>query len=142
MNRSYRHTGTLWEGRFKSCLAQDEHYVLTCYRYVELNPVRAKMVAHPQEYPWSSYASNGSGILNDLITPHPSYISLGDSKSKRLECYRQFLGEHMEESVLEEVRNATNGNFVPGDNRFKAEIEQALQRRVSPGQSGKPRLTI
>ncbi|MFK7975699.1 MAG: transposase [Halioglobus sp.] len=140
VNRSYRRTGTLWEGRYKSCLAQDESYALACYRYIELNPVRAKMVTHPQEYPWSSYAANGNGNLNNLITPHPSYLCLGDSKTTRLENYRQLLGGVMEDSVLTEIRNATNGNFVLGDDRFREEIEQALQRRVSPGQTGRPRL--
>lgn len=140
INRRYRRTGTLWEGRFKSCLAQDEHYALTCYRYIELNPVRAKMVAHPQGYPWSSYAINGSGNVSDLITPHPSYISLGSNRTERLESYRQFLGQGIEERVLEEIRDATNGNFVLGDDRFRAEMEQVLQRRVSPGRSGRPRL--
>jgi putative transposase len=70
INRSYRRSGTLWEGRFRSCLTQDEGYILTCYRYIELNPVRAAMVAHPGEYRWSSYAVNGQGLCNPVITPH------------------------------------------------------------------------
>ena len=61
INRTYRRSGTLWEGRFKSCLAQDETYVLTCHRYIELNPVRANMINHPREYPWSSYRANAEG---------------------------------------------------------------------------------
>ena len=140
VNRSYGRTGTLWEGRFKSCLAQNEQYALACYRYIELNPVRAGMVKYPQEYPWSSYAVNGDGMISSLVTPHPSYVGLGDDKQERLECYRQFLGECIEENVLEEIRYATNGNFVLGDDRFSAEMEQVLQRRVSPGQPGRPRI--
>lgn len=140
INRSYRRTGTLWEGRFKSCLAQDEQYALMCYRYIELNPVRAGMAKSPQEYPWSSYAVNGGGNVSNLITPHHSYVSLGNDKSERQERYRQFLGECIEDRVLEEIRSATNGNFALGDDRFRAELEQVLKRRVSPGQSGRPRL--
>ena len=55
VNRTYRRSGTLWEGRFRSCLTQSEDYVLACYRYIELNPVRAGMVLKPQDYRWSSY---------------------------------------------------------------------------------------
>lgn len=69
INRTYRRSGTLWEGRFKSCLAQEERYVLTCYRYIELNPVRANMVARPEDYRWSSYHTNGIGQPDPLITP-------------------------------------------------------------------------
>ena len=75
-NRSYRRTGTLWEGRFKSYLAQSEEYLLQCYRYIELNPVRAKMVADPSEYKWSSYRANALGIKTDLCTPHPQYLAV------------------------------------------------------------------
>lgn len=140
INRSYRRTGTLWEGRFKSCLAQDEGYALTCYRYIELNPVRAGMVVHAMDYPWSSYAANAGHRRSDLITAHSNYLSLGPSKNTRKEAYRQFVGQGIDQEALDEIRNATNGNFVLGDNRFKAEIEQALQRRVSPGQTGRPRV--
>ncbi|MDR6234574.1 REP element-mobilizing transposase RayT [Pseudomonas psychrotolerans] len=58
VNRTYRRSGTLWEGRFRSCLMQEEAYVLACYRYIEMNPIRACMVEHPAEYRWSSYRVN------------------------------------------------------------------------------------
>jgi len=50
-NRRYRRSGTLWEGRFRSCLVEQERYLLICHRYIELNPVRAKMVSEPGAYP-------------------------------------------------------------------------------------------
>lgn len=142
VNRSYRRSGTLWEGRFKSCLAQDEQYALACYRYIELNPVRAGMVEGPQCYPWSSYAANGAGHASTLIAPHPSYVSLGQDINERLERYRRFLDASIEEYELEEIRYATNGNFVLGDDRFRGETEKVLQRRVSPGKPGRPRLRV
>ena len=73
INRTYRRSGTLWEGRFRSCLTQSEEYVLACYRYIELNPVRADMVVHPREYRWSSYCANAEGRKNKLLTPHEQY---------------------------------------------------------------------
>jgi len=61
VNRTYKRSGTLWEGRFRSCLTQEEAYVLACQRYIELNPVRAGMVEHPADYCWSSYRANAQG---------------------------------------------------------------------------------
>jgi putative transposase len=76
VNRAYRRSGTLWEGRYRSCLAQSEDYVLACYRYIELNPVRAAMVHHPREYRWSSFHANGDGKRDALITSHEQYLLL------------------------------------------------------------------
>jgi len=84
INRTYRRSGTLWEGRFKSCLAQEDRYILTCYRYIELNPVRAGMVIHPRDYRWSSFGFNGDGLESELIRPHSDYEGLGKTMEKRL----------------------------------------------------------
>ncbi len=76
INRSYHRTGSLWEGRFKSSLVQVEEYLLTCIRYIELNPVRANRVNDPAQYRWSSYRQNGLGQADERITSHPLYLSL------------------------------------------------------------------
>lgn len=82
-NRTDRRSGTLWEGRFRSCLTQAEDYLLTCQRYIALNPVRAGMVVHPAEYRWSSYRANAQAEENELLTPHEIYRGLGDSVASR-----------------------------------------------------------
>ena len=138
INRSYRRSGTLWEGRFRSSLTQDEDYILTCYGYIELNPVRVAMVAHSGEYRWSSYAVNGQGLRNPVITPHAQYLSLADSWSARHKACRALFGSHMESSLIDEIRHATNGNYVLGNSRFKEEIALMLERRVSPLKAGRP----
>lgn len=138
INRSYRRSGTLWEGRFRSCLTQSEEYVLTCYRYIELNPVRAQMVGHPREYPWSSYHANGEGVSNPLLAAHEQYLRLGRNDDERRANYRQLFRAHMDPDRLSEIRNATNGNYALGSDRFKTEIEQALKRRATPGKNGRP----
>lgn len=138
INRSYRRTGTLWEGRFRSCLTQDETYVLACYRYIELNPVRACIVDHPAEYAWSSYRFNGQGQMNALLDPHPQYLALGRSMEERRSRYRDLFRAHLEPGMIDEIRQATNGNYVLGDARFSREIEAMLQRRVTPGKVGRP----
>ncbi|MDX9767777.1 MAG: transposase [Ectothiorhodospiraceae bacterium] len=139
INRTYRRSGTLWEGRFRSCLARDEAYVLGCYRYIELNPVRATMVEHPRDYPWSSYRANGDGGSDPLLTPHPDYLRLGTTAEVRRDNYRALFTAHIEPELLAEIRHATNGNFALGSQRFKDEVAQMLGRRVVPGRSGRPR---
>ena len=89
INRTYRRSGTLWEGRFRSCLVGEEDYLLGCYRYIELNPIRARMVDHPAEYPWSSYRTNGQGKPSKLLTPHPLYVALGGNEKARQAAYRE-----------------------------------------------------
>jgi putative transposase len=138
VNRVYRRSGTLWEGRFRSCLAQSEDYVLACYRYIELNPVRANMVVHPREYPWSSYRANGEGAADSLLTPHDEYLRLGRSNEERHHHYRELFKAHMDPERINEIRNATNGNYALGNERFRIEIEHALKRRATPGRSGRP----
>jgi putative transposase len=138
INRTYERSGTLWEGRFKSCLAQNENYALHCYRYIELNPVRANMTSHPGDYRWSSFRHNGGGLENDLITPHPSYLNLGDNASRRQATYRSLVESGVSEDLATSIRSATNGNFVLGSKTFSREIERALNRRASRLRSGRP----
>ena len=140
VNRTYRRSGTLWEGRFRSCLTQSEAYALTCYHYIELNPVRAAMVLKPQDYRWSSYHANGLGKANALITPHDEYRRLGKIEVERREAYRALFRAHVDEALVEEIRSATNGNFVLGNKRFQSEVETALGRRVTRGVAGRPSL--
>ena len=138
VNRSYRRSGTLWEGRFRSCLAQSEDYVLACYRYIELNPVRAGMVRQPADYRWSSYRVNGQGASSRLVVPHEQYLRLGANAADRCEAYRALIGEQLGADVVTEIREATNGNIALGNERFRAEIEAALGRRARHGKPGRP----
>ena len=139
VNRTYRRSGTLWEGRFRSCLTQTEDYVLACYRYIELNPVRAAMVNRPQDYRWSSYHANGNGKGDRLITPHAEYLRLARDDTERRDAYRALFKAHLEAETVDEIRKATNGNFALGSERFQKEIEDALGRRAQQGRSGSPR---
>lgn len=137
VNRTYRRSGTLWEGRFRSCLLQEEAYVLACYRYIELNPVRACMVEHPADYRWSSYRANAQGE-EGCISPHPLYLALGQQTEERHAAYRELFRYELEPELVDEIRQATNGNFVLGDGRFAAEVERMLGRRVARGKPGRP----
>ena len=137
INRTYRRSGTLWEGRFRSCLTQAEDYVLACYRYIELNPVRADMVRHPREYRWSSYRANAEGH-STLTQPHDMYLRLGRSADSRREAYRGLFKAHIDDGMLDKIRTATNGNYALGTSRFQQEIGRMLGRRVIKGKAGRP----
>lgn len=139
VNRTYRRSGTLWEGRFRSCLAQSEDYVLACHRYIELNPVRAGMVAHPGDYRWTSYRANGDGKADFLLTPHPEYLALATEEGERRSRYRALCQPHLDDATVTAIRDATNGNYVLGDRRFHEEIAHMLGRRVTRGKAGRPK---
>lgn len=142
VNRLYRRSGTLWEGRFRSCIVQDEAYLLGCSRYIELNPVRAGMVAHPAEYPWSSYRANAQGEANGLVEVHQLYAALGRRAQERQEAYRELFRHGIEPGLVDEIRRATNGNFALGNECFVNEVAAALGRRAVPGTLGRPRKQI
>ncbi len=135
-NHCYQRTGTLWEGRYKATLLNSEHYLLTCYRYVELNPVRAGMVDHPIDYPWSSYAFNAKGQPDPVISPHTLYRRLGKSDRERQSAYRQLFHQRLSEKTLTDIREATNKAWVLGNDRFKAKIEKLTQRQSQPKARG------
>lgn len=104
VNDRYERTGTLWDGRFKACLVDDERYLLACYRYIELNPVRAGMVAEPGEYRWSSYPANAWGWPDPLVAGHPEYLRLGDCLETCRAAYRDLIAEPLEGGTLEIIR--------------------------------------
>lgn len=139
VNRTYRRTGTLWEGRFRSCLVQEDRYLLECHRYVEQNPVRAELVTHPGGYRWSSYHTYAEGEPDPVATLHEPYLRLGSSNESRQAAYRAFAEVPVDRLLAAEIRAATNGNYVLGSHRFKLEIAAALSRRTVPGKPGRPR---
>jgi putative transposase len=139
VNRVYQRSGTLWEGRFRSCPVQEESYLFGCQRYIELNPVRANMVAHPAEYRWSSYRANAQGEADALVQPHSLYDALGIEANARQAAYRELFRYELELGLVDEIRRATNGNFALGNEHFAAEVASMLGRRVVPGMSGRPR---
>ena len=136
INSTYRRTGTLWEGRFKSSLVNSSQYLLTVSRYIEMNPVRANMVNHPAEYPWSSYRFNALGKPIKLINPHPVYQALGIDSTKRKAAYQALFKHQIPDWTLDEIRTAANKGWVLGDGKFKQQIEQQLGYRLPPLEHG------
>ena len=140
INRTYRRSGTLWEGRFRSCLLQEEGYFPECHRYIELNPVRAAMVEHPTHYRWSSYRCNAQGEVSPFIKPHALYGALGRSPDAKQAAYRELFRCQLDPGLVDQIRMATNGNYALGNEHFLAEIAAALGRRVARGKAGRPRV--
>lgn len=135
-NRTYRRSGTLWEGRFKSCVVSSAEYLLVCQRYIELNPVRAGMVRSPGAYAWSSYAANGLGKHIKLCTHHGEYLRLGRRPELRVEAYRALFSEHLSPETVGEIRKACNKGLALGNSRFKSEIAALSGRRIVAIRSG------
>lgn len=129
-NRAYERTGTLWEGRYKANLVEDDVYALMCYRYVELNPVRAGIVRGPADYRYSSYAHNALGRVDPLIREHPVYEGLAHSEAGRRDAYSRLIGYGLADAELEDVREATRACKVLGSQAFKRQIAQLARRRV------------
>jgi putative transposase len=139
MNRTYGRSGSLWEGRFRSCLVQSEEYVLACYRYIELNPVRGGLALTPVLYPWSSCRANAEDGRSGMLTPHDEYRRLGNTDVERRRAYRELLHAGLDPRRIDEIRVATNGNFALGNKPFRQRISAALGRRAERGAAGRPR---
>jgi putative transposase len=128
-NKRYDRSGTLWEGRFKSCVVDSESYLLICQRYIEMNPLRAGMVKYAGEYRWSSFQANGMGREIKLWTPHPVYLQLGNSSDERCRVYR-LLHEHpLDGRVLGEIRESLKKELALGGEQFRQQVTQLTGRR-------------
>ena len=137
-NRRYQRSGTLWDGRFRSCLVDSGRYMLACYRYVERNPVRAGMVRSPDAYPWSSHAGNVGHLANSLLKPHDEYLALSGNVSLRHSAYRQLFDTKDEPDFLAAIRDATNGGFALVGEALKSRLSPKAQQRIArrhPGPS-------
>jgi putative transposase len=138
VNKTYRRSGTLWDGRYKSSLVQVDEYLLVCQRYIELNPVRAGMVDDPARYRWSSYRANALGERDERLTPHPVYLALGTSDAERRAAYRALFEDELETAAIDEIRLAINQSQPLGGKRFLAQIEAASGKRRAPRPRGRP----
>lgn len=137
-NAKYARTGTLWEGRFRSCLVDSERYLLTCLRYIELNPVRAGLVALPWDYRWSSVHAHLGLRPCPLSRPHPVYAALGADAATRAARYRELLLEPLDDEHLSAVREHMRQERALGSPRFQAMVEKTLRRPVGVRQAGRP----
>jgi putative transposase len=137
-NFAYARTGTLWEGRYRATVIDTDRYLLTCMRYIELNPVRAGMVGHPGDYPWSSYRHNAQGEPDLLVKPSRTFRRLGADAVERRAAYRGLFRSQLSETDVQVIREATNCGWALGNDRFRARIEALSMRRAAPRPRGRP----
>lgn len=138
-NRRYGRKGALWEGRFRASPVDSDRYCLACYRYIELNPVRAGIVQHPDAYRWSSHGANSTATASSLISPHPSFLSLGNTSSQRALQYRELIREALPEGTLQAIREGLNTGTRVGDAAFRRKMEAAAERPLGRRKRGRPR---
>ncbi len=138
LNDAMGRTGTLWEGRYKASLVDSERYLVACHRYIELNPVRARMVTLPGDYPWSSYGYYAEGRGDPLLTPHDAFEALGQTQARRQAAHRRLVAEGVPRDELESIRLYTARQRAWGSRAFQAQVEAATGRRAGLGRPGRP----
>lgn len=134
--KKYKKTGTLWGGRHKASLIDAEKYLLTCYRYIELNPVRARMVSHPGDYPWSSYHHNVTDKVNALITEHDIYLRIDKEGNLRKQAYRELFKIGLDDRDVHDICINTQFSRPLGNDRCNDEILSTLEKERNYRQGG------
>ena len=141
-NFKYQRSGTLWEGRYRATVVDSERYLLAVMRYIELNPVRANMAAHPRDYTWSSYGRNAGGATGkdaDWLVLHPEYRRLGRTVQEQQAAYRQLFKAAVSHDDLKAIRDCTHKGWALGSERFSKKMEAMGQRRAMSKGVGRPK---
>jgi putative transposase len=142
INALHGRTGSLWEARYRSSLVDSEAYLLTCHRYIELNPVRAGLVSDPAFYPWSSFSHYAANRPDRLIAEHPIYLGLGETPSERRAAYTSWFANSLEEHLVARIREAINTDSAIGSGTFIHDAEARLGRSGRPPARGRPRKSV
>ena len=140
INTTYRRTGTLWDSRYKASLIQAQTYLLSCQRYIELNPGRAARVDDPAHYRWTSYRHHALGQASPYLTPHPLYLAIDRDDAKRQAAYRELFGAQLDSNAIDAIRLALNQNQPLGNSRFYAKIETMTGQRREAKPRARPRV--
>jgi putative transposase len=141
-NQRHGRTGTLWEGRYRSCLIQTERHLLACMAYMDLNPVRAGLVADPSEHPWSSHGHYTGVRVDKNLTPHALYWQLGNTPFDREAAYTDLVRAGLPANQVGALTQATLSGWALGDEAFKRGLQSQTARRVSPARAGRPSKNI
>jgi putative transposase len=135
VNRRYGRTGSIWNGRYRATLLDPDVFLLPVSNYIEANPVRAGLVRSPDAYDWSSYGANALGVEDELVSPHPAFLSLGTDAEQRLSAYADAF-DPPRGSLLQRIRDATNKAWALGDDAFCDRVEALSDRRTRPQRRG------
>ena len=138
VNRHHGRSGPLWEGRYRASLIDTDAYLLICMRYIELNPVRADLAETPAAFSWSSHRANADGAADPLVTPHPTYDALDTTATARRRAYRALFDAPLDPAQIDALRRAVQTGTPLGGDRFRAQVEDAVQRPVGHARRGRP----
>lgn len=138
-NHRYKRSGTLWGGRYKSSLIDSNAYLLSCYRYVELQPLIKGMVDDLADYPWSSFAHHSGLKTNTLIRDHSLYQDLGEDAAERCNAYNSLFNYSFDRRLMDYIAETVQMGQILGGDRFKDQIELIANRRVRPLRRGRPK---
>jgi putative transposase len=137
-NDSQGRSGTLWEGRYRATLIEAERYLLACMAYMDLNPVRAGLVAEAKDYPWSSHGHYAGLRVESLLTPHPLVWALGNTPFAREAAYAELVRAGITLEQQELLTRSALGGWALGGGDFLAELQKRTERRVTKNQAGRP----
>jgi len=138
INHKYGKSGSIWEGRYKACLVQEESYFLSVMRYIEFNPVRANMLESPSHYRWSSFCHNAGARDLKLINSHPIYDSLGVDKESRVKAYQELFNYQIDQTAMKKISDAWLTGTPLGNEHFRQMIEETLSKKVGQDRRGRP----
>ncbi len=138
INQKYGMSGSIWEGRYKASLVQEDHYFLSVMRYIELNPVRANMVESPSHYRWSSFCHNAGLKVIKLIKRHQIYQGLANDDLERVKAYLAFFKSELEDEAMKKINDAWLTGTPLGSDYFKDMIEAKLMCKVGQDRRGRP----
>lgn len=139
VNAKHGRSGTLWDGRYKASIVDSERYLMACYRYIELNPVRAGLAERAADYPWSSHGRNAMGEESELIVEHGLYAALGSTAQERRSAYRALFTGGLDEALLHRIRAAANQGRVLADEPFLKKMESRFPQPSRPRKRGRPK---
>ncbi len=138
-NDRHGRSGTLWEGRYRSTVLQPERYLLACMAWMDLNPVRAGLVARPADHAWSSHR-HYVGLRHDrVVAPHALYWALGNTPFAREAAYAELVREGPPAGIQQQLLAAVRGGWALGDEAFVAGLQKLTPRRVTMRPAGRPR---
>jgi len=137
-NKRHTRTGTLWEGRFRSALIQTDRYFLACMVYIDLNPVRAGMVAQALDHPWSSHAHYVGARQDKWLVPHALYWALGNTPFAREKAYAELVQTGIEDKKKHALTSSVMGGWALGEEDFTRSLQPMTSRRISKVKAGRP----
>jgi putative transposase len=137
-NDAQGRSGTLWEGRYRSTVIETDRYLLACMAYIDLNPVRAGMVASPKDFVWSSHGHYIGQRSDKLITPHPLVWELGNTPFAREAAYADLVHAGLSGDQERALTDSTLRGWALGGPEFAAELQKQTERRLAPLRAGRP----